>query len=202
MPPDPWVLAFDTSAAHCAVALLAGKTRRVCRVDSMVRGQAEHLMPMLETVLAEAGITWRDLNLIAVGTGPGNFTGIRISVAAARGLALALAIPAIGVSGFDTLAHGQAGPLWSVIPARRGHFYARYDEGPITGVPLQLSAPELDQLTGQKLCRTDVPAETFVENIARVSLGRADRAQPRPAPLYVRPPDAAPSNITAPILLT
>ena len=55
-------------------------------------------MPLLEDVLAEAGIGWRDLAAIGVGTGPGNFTGVRISVAAARGLALGLGIPAIGVT--------------------------------------------------------------------------------------------------------
>ena len=95
MRPDPTILAFDTSAAHCAAALLcAGKIE--VRVDEMARGQAEHLMPMLEEVLAAQGLTWADLDAIGVGTGPGNFTGIRISVAAARGLALGLGIPAVG----------------------------------------------------------------------------------------------------------
>ena len=64
----------------------------------MAKGQAERLMPMLEELLAEAGIAWRIFAPLAVGTGPGNFTGVRISVAAARGLALGLGIPAIGVT--------------------------------------------------------------------------------------------------------
>ena len=94
MRPDPTLLAFDTSAAHCAAALLiAGKIHT--RIDEMARGQAEHLMPMLEEVLAAHGLAWRDLDAIGVGTGPGNFTGIRISVAAARGLALGLGCPLV-----------------------------------------------------------------------------------------------------------
>ncbi len=96
----PAVLAFDTSAAHCAAALML-KGQVVSRVEEMSRGQGERLMVMLEEILAESSITWGDLDAIAVGVGPGNFTGIRISVSAARGLALGLGIPAMGVSLFD-----------------------------------------------------------------------------------------------------
>jgi len=62
--------------------------------EPMVRGQAERLFPMIEDLLLSAGVTWPEIDTIGVGTGPGNFTGIRISVSAARGLALALGIPA------------------------------------------------------------------------------------------------------------
>jgi len=82
---DGLVLGFDTSAAHCAAALLAGERVLACRAEEMGRGQAERLMPLLEEVLESGGVTWRKLARIGVGTGPGNFTGIRISVAAARG---------------------------------------------------------------------------------------------------------------------
>jgi hypothetical protein len=79
------LLAFDTSAAHCAAALLCDGVVSV-KSESMDKGQAERLMPLLEEVLAEAGLDWHDLAAVAVGTGPGNFTGVRIAVAAARGL--------------------------------------------------------------------------------------------------------------------
>ena len=96
--PDPVVLGFDTSAAHCAAALLRGDAILAHRHEEMGKGQAERLFPLLEDLLSEAGLTWRDLHVIGVGIGPGNFTGIRIAVAAARGLALSLGIPAIGIS--------------------------------------------------------------------------------------------------------
>jgi len=100
---DPVVLGFDTSAAHCAAALLLDDAIRGERLELLQRGQAERLMPMLEGLLAGQGLTWRDLDALAVGIGPGNFTGTRISVSAARGLALALGIPAVGVSMFEVM---------------------------------------------------------------------------------------------------
>src|SRR5690606_23437462 len=119
----PLILSFDTSAAHCAAALVSGDRVLAARAEEMGRGQAERLMPMLVEMLAAEGATWRDLGAIGVGIGPGNFTGVRISVAAARGLALGLAIPAIGASGFDAGAHGQPRPLWIAIEAPRGMVY-------------------------------------------------------------------------------
>ena len=93
----PRTLAFDTAAAHCAAVLLCGARVAARRHEPMQRGQAERLMPMLEEMLTEADHAWRDLDTIGVCTGPGNFTGCRIGVAAARGLAFGLGVPAIGV---------------------------------------------------------------------------------------------------------
>ena len=70
----------------------------------MEKGQAERLMPLISELLAEAGVVLADVTAIAVGTGPGNFTGVRIAVAAARGLALGLGVPAIGVTRLEALA--------------------------------------------------------------------------------------------------
>ena len=107
--PDPVALAFDTSAAHCAAALLSGDRVLGGMSEPMTKGQAERLMPILEEILAAAGVGWRDLAAIGVGTGPGSFTGTRVAVAAARGLALGLAIPAIGVGQAElTAADGGA----------------------------------------------------------------------------------------------
>ena len=103
MPSRPDLLAFDTSAAHCAAALFCGRELLAERVDPMARGQAEHLMGMLEDMLTSAGIGWRDLPALAVGVGPGNFTGIRIAVSAARGLGLGLGVPVFGVSSFEAM---------------------------------------------------------------------------------------------------
>ena len=113
------ILAFDTSAAHCAAALLL-PDRVILRDEPMEKGQAERLVPLLEELLAEGGIGWADLKALAVGTGPGNFTGVRIAVAAARGLALGLKIPAIGVTRLEALAHGLPRPLVVIEDAKRG----------------------------------------------------------------------------------
>lgn len=107
MPPKvPLVLSFDTAAAHCAAALVSGDQILGAMSEPLFKGQAERLIPMLEELLTGAGKNWSDLDLIAVGIGPGNFTGVRISVSAARGLALSLGIPAVGVSVFEALAFG------------------------------------------------------------------------------------------------
>ena len=118
MQPKPTILAFDTSAAHCAAALLLGD-RIITRVDEMAKGQAEHLMVMLEEVLSGEDLSWKDLDGIGVGVGPGNFTGIRIAVSAARGLALGLGKPAIGINGFEARAFQQTRPFTAEIPAPR-----------------------------------------------------------------------------------
>ena len=83
---DGLSLGFDTSAAHCAAALVSGTRILAARHEEMTKGQAERLFPLLAELLAEAGVDWRDLSVVGVGTGPGNFTGIRIAVAAARGM--------------------------------------------------------------------------------------------------------------------
>ena len=93
----------------------------------MGRGQAERLVPMLEEVLADEGFVWDDLDAIAVGIGPGNFTGLRLAVATARGLAMAKDIAAIGVSGFDAIAAGAEveGPVLVLLENRKGSDFAQ-----------------------------------------------------------------------------
>ncbi len=188
---EPRVLAFDTSAAHCAAAVLQGDDVLAAHSEDMARGQAERLMPLLDEVLAQAGLGWRDLDRIGAGIGPGNFTGIRISVAAARGLALGLGIPAIGVTGFDAVAAAERGPGTVCIPAPRGQVYLR---DPQTGTPRLADAADLAGLT-----LLTPQAGTIALGIARVAATRAPG--PRPAPLYIKPADAAPSSDLPPVIL-
>ncbi|WP_170402633.1 tRNA (adenosine(37)-N6)-threonylcarbamoyltransferase complex dimerization subunit type 1 TsaB [Ruegeria arenilitoris] len=192
MPSDPLILAFDTSAAHCAAALLRGDSILVSRTESMSRGQAERLMPLLQEVLAEAGCTWRDLTAIGVGIGPGNFTGIRISVSAARGLALGLGIPAVGVSGFDALA--ATGDGLPAIRAPREQVYVV-----LPGQDPALMAQEQAESLGPLILNDDADAQ--VRAIARLAAQNWQSVTTAPAPLYVRPADAAPSKDTPPVLL-
>jgi tRNA threonylcarbamoyladenosine biosynthesis protein TsaB len=165
------------------------------RVDLMAKGQAEHLMGMLADMLSAHGVAWPDLTAIGVGIGPGNFTGIRISVSAARGLALGLGIPAIGVNGFEAAAFGLTLPVRVVIPAPREMAYVQdLVEGrvnPPTLVPLSEAGDAVWPGT----------AEAGVVAIARIAAPRSQTPQSRPAPLYVRPPEAAPSRDATPVLL-
>lgn len=174
----------------------------------MTRGQAERLFPLLEEMLAEAGYSWGDLTALGVGIGPGNFTGIRISVAAARGLALSLGIPAVGVSTFEAVSLRVERPVTALIDARRDRVYAQAfpGDGPtvmpvadlraacVTGPAAQLAA---------EVCGAEVRAGPYgvAEAIARIALERYDRNQPAPAPLYLRPADAAPARDAPPVIL-
>lgn len=98
------ILAFDCAGNSCSAAVLDGARVAARRFSAMARGQAEALMPMIEAVLAEARIDLAAIDLIGVTTGPGGFTGLRIALATAHGLALASGIPAVGVSCFAAVA--------------------------------------------------------------------------------------------------
>jgi len=218
LPSDPLILGFDTSAAHCAAALLCGDHLLATAHEDMKRGQAERLFPMLEDILAAGGVTWSDLSAIGVGIGPGNFTGIRLSVSAARGIALARSIPAVGVSSLDALAHGTQGPVLACLAAPRDHAYlAGYRTGhplaptlmSIAEIPMDIAEPGLTCIgsaagvVAERLGATIEPdQDTPAPAIARIAALRWQDTPPRPAPLYLKPADAAPSRDAAPALLS
>ena len=200
------VLAFDTSAAHCAAALLLPDGRVLTRLEPMEKGQAERLMPLLEELLREAGLGWSDLTRLAVGTGPGNFTGVRISVAAARGLALGLGIPAVGITRLEALAYGLPRPITVVEDARRGEVYVQ-GFGTKTSEALLLDGSDLAHVvetahvTGSAAGPAALPpAMPLAEAMARLAAART-LPQPRPAPFYLRGADAAPPSDPPPVIL-
>ncbi|TDK42262.1 tRNA (adenosine(37)-N6)-threonylcarbamoyltransferase complex dimerization subunit type 1 TsaB [Antarcticimicrobium luteum] len=218
MAQDPLILSFDTSAAHCAAALLSGGKILVTRGEDMGRGQAERLFPLLEELLTEAGAHWADLSAIGVGVGPGNFTGIRIAVSAARGLALALPAPAIGVSTFEALREGARAPVLTAVAAPRGAVYLQAPGGAPLGPVQPEDLPEdlredlrdsgldvigaeaeaLARLTGGRALS---PAHPLAEAIARIAARRIGTDIAPPRPLYIRAADAAPSREAPPVLL-
>ncbi|MER5172700.1 tRNA (adenosine(37)-N6)-threonylcarbamoyltransferase complex dimerization subunit type 1 TsaB [Thioclava kandeliae] len=224
MQAEPLILSFDTSAAHCAAALLRGDTLLAARTEEMSRGQAERLMPIMQEMMSDQGVSWADLDAIGVGIGPGNFTGIRISVSAARGLALARKIPAIGVSNFEILREGQsAGREIVSVAAPRDQVYLQlFDQGAPAAKPVHFDpeAPDtaLTVLGAQRVIGAQaeriasllgiaqaLPCEMakVPERIARIAARKlatqTDHA--RPAPLYIRAADAAPPSDAPPVIL-
>lgn len=182
------VLGFDTSGPWCTVALIVDGQVRAQRTEAMAKGQAEALFPLLDAVLSAGGCAWRDLDAIGVGVGPGNFTGIRIGVAAARGLALGLGIPAIGVSRFDALAL-DAADVPVVVPALRGQFWVRTPGG----APTLVDTPPLPAVHDGR--------HPLAVAIALLTRQLRHVPQPRPAPLYLRDADAAPPSDAPPALI-
>ncbi|MGB0960400.1 MAG: tRNA (adenosine(37)-N6)-threonylcarbamoyltransferase complex dimerization subunit type 1 TsaB [Halocynthiibacter sp.] len=204
------ILAFDTSAPHCAIAVLHGE---VCLVDvqhPMKKGQAENLPPLVEDALKTAGLGLSDLDLIAVGTGPGNFTGIRISVAYARGLSLGLGCPAIGVTGLEALAASTTSPVLGAIAARRGSCYSQtFDAGHPQSPPQMQDIETLDasglllSYDTTQISSATQPTTSLAVNLAKAALRKfaADpRSISRPKPFYMRPADAAPPRDPAPVV--
>jgi len=220
------LLAFDTSAAHCAAAVFADGAVQHAATEPMAKGQAERILVLCQEMLAQSELTLEGISAIGIGVGPGNFTGIRISVSAARGLALALGVPAIPVSTFEMLCapdapEAVAHELVVVGAPRDAAYVQRFTQG------RPLSEPELIDPTAipthfaqTGLCVTGHMAETIaaqlgaqarpcqVENpagtIARVAAWKYAQGYDmgkQPAPLYVRAPDAAPARDTPPIIL-
>lgn len=205
------VLAIDTAQEHCAVAVrVAGRTA-AARKRTEDKGHAEALLPLIADVLAEAGQTYANVQLLAATTGPGVFTGVRVGLAAVRGLRLALGIPAVGVGTLPAVAAtaraaGATGPIAVVNDARRGEVYIQMFDA--LGAPLSepalrsagdLPAHLVPPLTvvgtaaalvtpspGIDRARVERPDVGVVAAMAEALYAAADSYPPRP--LYVRAP--------------
>lgn len=219
------ILALDTSMGACSAAVLragGGARRLAARYAEMTRGHAEALMPMVEAVLAEANLEPRDLDVIAATLGPGSFTGVRIAIAAARGVALVTHAKLYGTDSLTVMARralcetfSPGGPFAVAVDARRGMLYfGLYDaSGRKRAGPLLISPEDAARLLPETLGRiVGSGAQSLAE--AAATRGRAVEAmlptlQPSAAtlveialeagetratlrPLYLRPPDAKP----------
>ena len=191
MPSDICVLAFDTSAAHCAAALLLSDGTIKTQVEHLTKGQAERLMPMLEELLSEQGVNWSDVTRIGVGVGPGNFTGIRISVSAARGLALGLGVPAIGISTLEAIHHTNPNAT-AAVTAPRDMLYVQ-KPGAVPELAAADTVPNPVFLTDP---------EAMIRAMANLALIADPMTANRPKPLYIKPAAAAPSRDAAPVILS
>lgn len=210
------VLGLDTATSGCSVALWDEGRITARRAEPMARGQAEALVPMADAVLADAGLSYGELDRLAVTVGPGAFTGLRIALAAARGFALAAGLPVIGVTTFDAVARGLPVAerdgrrvLVSIDSRRAEPFLQLFDEAlrPLgepallmpSAVPDWLPAgPLLVAGDGAALLRpvlegrpdTVFAAGPGIPDAAVVAALGAERdAGLPPQPLYLRPPD-------------
>jgi tRNA threonylcarbamoyladenosine biosynthesis protein TsaB len=135
------VLGLDTCLSSCSVAVLDGARVLASAREVMARGHQERLAPMVRDVMAEAGLGFDCLERIAVTVGPGSFTGLRVGIAFAKGLALALDLPAVGIGSLEALAAEAQGLVFPAIDARRGQLYLQaFEDGRALMAPDALSA--------------------------------------------------------------
>ncbi|MDX2223106.1 MAG: tRNA (adenosine(37)-N6)-threonylcarbamoyltransferase complex dimerization subunit type 1 TsaB [Rhodospirillaceae bacterium] len=153
------ILAFDTSGAGLDICLWRDGAVLAAHRAAMDRGQAEALMPAINAVMARAGVDYAALDRVAVTCGPGSFTGVRVSLAAARGIALAADIACIGVASTEVLAaavpaherrtgDGTARRIAAVIDTKRGDLYAQMfsADGAALTPPLNVAINQVAQL--------------------------------------------------------
>lgn len=203
------VLGLDTCLNACSVAVCEGARVLAWRSETMARGHQERLAPMAQAVMADAGLAFDRLERIGATVGPGSFTGLRVGVAFAKGLASALAVPAVGIGTLEALAAEASGVVAAAIDARRDQIYLQVFEN---GAPLMApdvlslgtAAARLAELTQGRALTLVGSGAPLLADVAPgcVSLTPqgcdarqvAQMAAARPAapirPLYLRAPDA------------
>jgi tRNA threonylcarbamoyladenosine biosynthesis protein TsaB len=204
------ILAVDTCLPACSAAVTDGQVVVASTSEPMVKGHQERLATMVRELMGQAALGFGDLDRIAVTVGPGSFTGLRVGVAFAKGLASALGIPCVGVGTLEALAGEEAGVAAAAIDAKRGQIYlqvfengrplmapdalpvetasarlAEFQPATLIGSAAPLLAPVLPQAVVNPRTTPDPAA------IARIA---AKAGSPAPVkPLYLRAPDARPS---------
>jgi tRNA threonylcarbamoyladenosine biosynthesis protein TsaB len=217
------VLAIDTALDACAACVFDAEAEDVCAVERlpMQRGHAEALLPLVERVMAAAGVGFEAIDRIVTTVGPGSFTGLRVGIAAARGFAVALGKPAVGVTTLAALsaplvAEDDRVPVVAAIDARHGNVFLQMTgAGGRSLIPPRVAtlkeAIRVAAIGPVKLVGSGAPllaaawpaserppvlvdprGAPDVTWVAR--LGVASPPDVRPRPLYLRPPDARPQN--------
>ena len=209
------ILAIDTALEACSAAVLDGGRVLAARREPMTRGHQERLAPLVAEAMAEAGLAFAELDRLGVTIGPGSFTGLRVGLAFAKGLALALEIPCVGVGALEALAASAADAPDAVtgaaIDARRGQVYLQAFHGrQVLGPPEVLehrdACRRLVELAGEvplrllgsgaMLLTDELPRAAIlsIEVPDPVVVARLAAAAPAPTSLprllYLRAPDA------------
>lgn len=184
----------------CQVAVVDGD-HVTHHIASMRKGQAERIAPMARDAMAQAGLGFDALDRIAVTVGPGSFAGVRVGLAFARGLAVALGRPCLGYTTLEAFARGDGdeGVRVGVISAPDGVFLGAWSDGallvPPTRMPFeaaQAAIPAGARVFGPAADRFGGPASVAAPPIAAlIRLAIGDDPGDRPAdPVYLRPPYA------------
>lgn len=190
------VLAIDTAAPRLQLALRRADGTVDISIDELAQGHAELLFLRLEALLARSGVGFAELDRVAVTTGPGSFTGLRIGLSAARGFGLALDIPVLGIPSLlaISLAAPAGRPVAVLLDARREEAYFQAFDGP--GVPdgepqlLPMSLARSSLPEAATLLQTPYPDIGLVAEFATT----ADPAAFPPEAGYVRGADAKPQD--------
>ena len=212
------LLAIDCAANLCAACVYDAAARQELGrlVLDLGKGHAEHLMAVIAEALKTAATDYAGLDAIAVSVGPGSFTGLRVGVSTARGLALALKVPAIGVTTLEALASEAAAaflgrPVLAALDAGREEIHAAfYDElsvltyGPAVTTlanAVTMATESASVLAGTAAAQIaasagrafDIGPQTATADIATYArLAAAKGSSERPKPLYLRGADAKP----------
>jgi tRNA threonylcarbamoyladenosine biosynthesis protein TsaB len=218
------VLAIDTALGACSAAVLDTAAGKIIASETLVmaRGHAEAVMPLVARVMDDAAMEFAALDRVAVTTGPGSFTGLRVGIAAARGIALAAAKPAIGLTTFagfaaPHIAADDSTALVTAIDARHEHVYLQvFGAGGRTIIPPRvaplreavraaMAGPARIVGSGAGLIaaawpRLEPPPVLVdqreacdIDWIARLGAAASVSDEP-PTPLYLRAPDAQPQS--------
>jgi tRNA threonylcarbamoyladenosine biosynthesis protein TsaB len=203
------ILAIDTALDACAAAVLDTDATKIVAQETlpMKRGHAEALMPLIARVMKASGVAFMSLDRIAVTTGPGSFTGLRVGLSAARGIALAAAKPVVGLTTLTAYAapfvgENSAHPILSAIDARHDHVYFQVVSGDGGSLVKPKVAPISEALEASRY-----GAPHLVGNAAKILADRWPSDAPPPAKVDMQPaPDinwvawvgAAVSPATAP----
>lgn len=192
------LLAIDTSTGT-SVAVVDRDGVRAVRTSADTRGHAEVVGSFIAEVLAEAGVTPPELEAVAVGMGPGPFTGLRVGIAAARTFALGIARPVLAVVSHDAVAFGESDPVLVVTDARRRELaYSAYAGSGDAGLPQRVEGPALapaaeiaDAVTGYDGYRRIDASVVDAGRLGRLALARLDAgvADSPQEPVYLRAPD-------------